>query len=127
MSQSLDIETIGRRQIVRVHGDLDAAVADKVRTALESRLVQGLVVVVDCAEIGLVDSHGLSCLICAHYAAGNAGAGFELRHVPPSMRRVIQAAGIGGLFTETETAPGSHVLSVGAAAHRPAAREGHRA
>lgn len=102
MNQRLDIQSMGRKHIVTIHGDLDLAVADEVRTALESGMAPGSAVEVDCSQIGAVDCHGLSSLICAHYAAGDMGADFELRHVPPAMRRALQAAGISGLFPEED-------------------------
>ena len=123
MNQRLDIQSTGHRQIVTIHGDLDLAVADEVRTALESGMAPGSAVEVDCSQVGVVDRHGLGSLICAHYLACDMGADFELRHVPPAMRRALQAAGISGLFPENDGPAGSEERAVAhSARRRPAAR-----
>ncbi|NUR30861.1 MAG: STAS domain-containing protein [Catenulispora sp.] len=81
-----------------LHGDVDLAVADQVRDALEKQVATGKSVLVDCTGIAFIDSRGLSALICARRAANQASVGFQLLGVSEPMRRAMRAAGIDDLF-----------------------------
>src|SRR2546423_11989115 len=98
MNSCLDVTTVRGHQVVAIRGEIDLAVADEVRDVLEQQVASGGPVQVDCSEIASIDSRGLSSLICARYAASAAAVGFQLLHVSEPMRRVLEAAGVEGLF-----------------------------
>ncbi|WP_344662407.1 STAS domain-containing protein [Catenulispora subtropica] len=85
------------RQVVKLRGDFDLAVADDVRAALQRQIASGAVLV-DCSDVDFIDSRGLSALICARYSAVKAAVSFQLLDVPERMHRTMRAAGIDDLF-----------------------------
>lgn len=56
-----------------VCGELDLAVTDRLREAIEAHAAPGTAVVVDLRGLEFMDSTGLSTLIAAHGAAGRQG------------------------------------------------------
>ena len=86
------------RRVVAIQGDVDLAVAEEVRDALEKQVAGGKSVLVDCSGIAFIDSRGLSALICARHAANQAAVGFQLAGVSEPMHRAMRAAGIDDLF-----------------------------
>ncbi|MFH0521398.1 STAS domain-containing protein [Streptomyces sp. M41] len=81
---------------VTLTGDLDYdtcnSVLHQVRTALqEHEGVQDLHL--DCRELGMVDSMGLSTLLQIHRSAGRDGIVFHLDNIGPSLRRLLEITG----------------------------------
>lgn len=98
MERCLEIRSTAGRRVVALHGDVDLAVADQVRDALEKQVAAGRPVLVDCTGIAFIDSRGLSALICARHAANQASVSFQLAGVSEPMHRAMRAAGIDDLF-----------------------------
>ncbi|MER7479791.1 STAS domain-containing protein [Streptomyces sp. NPDC126510] len=78
-------------------GDLDydscAELLQRVRTALD---VGGKAeeLHLDCRELGLVDSMGLSTLLQIHRSACRDGIAFHLDEVGPALRRLLELTGV---------------------------------
>ncbi|MEU3891444.1 STAS domain-containing protein [Streptomyces sp. NPDC029041] len=77
-------------------GDLDydscAELLERVRTALDGGGdVRELHL--DCRELRLVDSMGLSTLLQIHRSAGRDGIAFHLDDVGPALRRLLELTG----------------------------------
>ncbi|MFJ4281522.1 STAS domain-containing protein [Streptomyces massasporeus] len=77
-------------------GDLDYDTCGelllRVRTALDgSREITDLHL--DCRELGLVDSMGLSTLLEIHRSVGRGGVAFHLEGVGPALRRLLELTG----------------------------------
>jgi anti-sigma B factor antagonist len=98
VERCLEVRNLAGKRVVAIHGDVDLAVAEEVRAALEKQVATGLSVLVDCSGIAFIDSRGLSALICARYAANQAKVSFQLVGVSEPMQRAMQAAGIDDLF-----------------------------
>lgn len=49
---------------------------------------------VNCRNLGICDSHGLSVLLMAQRAAGAAGARLQLLDMPPQLVRVLTITGL---------------------------------
>lgn len=102
MSHRYDVKTERGRHVVIVRGDVGQDDADDLRQILEGQVAAGIPVLVDCSKVAFIDARGLGSLICARYAACDAGVGFHLLGVSDSMRQVMRAAGIDDFFPLAE-------------------------
>lgn len=102
MSYRYDVKTERGRHVVIVRGDIAQDDADDLRQLLEGQVAAGIPVLVDCSNVALIDARGLGSLICARYAACDAGVGFHLLAVSEPMRQVMRAAGIDDFFPLVE-------------------------
>ncbi|MDQ0712269.1 anti-anti-sigma factor [Streptomyces luteogriseus] len=105
-------------------GDLDydtcGEALRRVRTALDGRR-EGTDLHLDCRELQLVDSMGLSTLLGIHRCAGRDGIAFHLDGVRPALRRLLELTGT----YEYLTSPSGPGRPPGAATAAPeAGREG---
>lgn len=76
--------------LLHVEGDVDLDSSAALRQALLEALEQSATVVVDVAEVGFIDSSGLSALVWGHGRAQESGGGLRLRHPSPMLRRLLQ-------------------------------------
>jgi anti-sigma B factor antagonist len=86
--------------VVSIAGEVDLATAPDLATALEQALATtGTAGVrVDCSEVEFMDSAGLRVLIAARGAAGERDRPFELRDPSEQVRRLMEIAGLNGVF-----------------------------
>ena len=84
--------------VVTLHGELDLANAERVRTALIE--VAGSTVVVDLGDLSFLDSSGIAALLGARKRILAAGHGFELRGAQGMVRRVLELTGLAHLLTD---------------------------
>ncbi len=79
-------------QLVVLTGRLDVHTVSAVRDALHAAVEQGEGrLVIDLAEIHLVDATGLGVLVGTQRRAQRAGRRIELRGTPPRLRRLLRA------------------------------------
>jgi anti-anti-sigma factor len=90
------------RVVVEAGGEVDLAVADRLWTELESRLVPGGRVVLDCTDVTFLDSTGLQVLLRAVQTAAAVGAGFELAGRSEAVSRTLVLAGLADMFPPTD-------------------------
>lgn len=77
-------------ELVALRGSLDASTVADVRLALHAALDAGTGdLVVDLAEVVLLDATGLGVLVGAHRRAGRFGRRLILRRVPPRIERLL--------------------------------------
>lgn len=83
----------GTPALVRPAGDVDLATAPELRSVLLTRVGPGDTVL-DLAGVPFLDSTGISVLVAAHRAAGEAGHRLVLRGVEGIARRALEALGL---------------------------------
>jgi anti-sigma B factor antagonist len=90
----------GQREI-QVAGELDLAVAERLREALER--CQGPHVLVDLADCRFIDSTGIATLVRAHQSAAGEGRLLAVHSPRDQVRRVFEISGLtaNGLVFET--------------------------
>ncbi|MFF8017617.1 STAS domain-containing protein [Streptomyces sp. NPDC007929] len=88
-------------------GDLDfdtcAELLRRVRTALGARR-EVTDLHLDCRELNLVDSMGLSTLLEIHRSTGLDGIAFHLEGVGPALRRLLELTGTYAYLTSPQRA-----------------------
>jgi anti-sigma B factor antagonist len=87
------------RPVVRVHGEIDIATADRFRATIAESLQRDSRLVIDLAETSFMDSTGLSVLIRAYHDTGRVKEAVQLRAVPAAVRRTLEISGISELVT----------------------------
>lgn len=79
-------------QLVALRGSLDASTVADVREALHAALDAGTGdLVVDLADVVLLDATGLGVLVGTHRRAGRCGRRLVLRNVPVRIERLLIA------------------------------------
>ena len=91
--------------VVHASGDLDAVAGSGFRRAVQAAASGGApLVVVDMAQVGFLDSAGLSALFGVHRQLP-AGQRLALANVPRRMQRVLQITAVGTLLLVHEQGP----------------------
>lgn len=92
--------------VVEVSGDVDMAVSGQLSEVLEPLVAAGDVVL-DCSAVTFFDSMGLRTVVVAIQQAKQAGTVFDL--VPSAaVARVLEPAGMAGIFTVHDIPPQAH-------------------
>jgi stage II sporulation protein AA (anti-sigma F factor antagonist) len=84
--------------VVETAGEIDLAVADRWRAAIEAGITAGAHVVLDCSAITFMDSMGLRVLVQVADLAKETGAELTLAACSAPVLRVIEVAGLDGMF-----------------------------
>ena len=87
---------------VVVHGEVDAATADLLDAAL--RAGAGATggtgdLVLDCTDLGFIDSSGLSVLVTTHQRLSSESRTLIVLSPPPAARRLFEIAGLDQVLT----------------------------
>jgi len=97
------VERPGEALILR--GSVDASTVAEVRQLLHAALEAGVGdLVVDLAEVQLLDATGLGMLVGTHRRAGRCGRRLVLRRVPPRIERLLVATRLNRVL-QIERAP----------------------
>jgi anti-anti-sigma factor len=91
------IEADGSK-VVELHGDIDLAVVEPLRDCMISGVEKGLHILVDLADVTLIDCACLGALVQAGDLAGRRGQALCLVAPPPVVRRTLAAAGLDTAF-----------------------------
>ena len=83
--------------LLHLPGELDAASASMLASALDPLISRGGVVGLDLAELTFMDSTGIKALCEATQRLGERGR-IVLFKPPPAVLRVLEIAGLGGVF-----------------------------
>lgn len=97
MTTVVDDETV---TVVELHGDIDGEVVAPLQDYVTAGIEQGLDVLVDLAEVTLIDSASLDTLVGAGHRAARRGTGFCLVAVPPKVLLQLAGAGLDDVFLE---------------------------
>jgi anti-anti-sigma factor len=85
--------------VVTAAGEIDAATADTVATAVSDALSDGYKrVLLDFAQVTFIDSTGLGMLVKSHRAAEASQAWFAVVHPTPQTRKLIRVLGLDQLL-----------------------------
>jgi anti-anti-sigma factor len=85
--------------LVTAAGEIDAATAETLSTAVIGALEDGYPrVVVDFAQVTFIDSTGLGVLVKAHRTAVGRDAEFGVMHPTPQTRKLIKVLGLDQLL-----------------------------
>jgi anti-sigma B factor antagonist len=83
-----------------VFGEVDASVADELRSAFLSALGDGAQsLVIDCSKLTFIDSSGLSAIITANRAANLQFGSVTIRNASPMVLRVLDITGLDQVVT----------------------------
>jgi anti-sigma B factor antagonist len=95
----VDIEDRSDHAVVTAVGEIDAATADLVATAVSDALSDGYkCVLLDFAQVTFIDSTGLGVLVKSHRAAEAAQSWFAVVHPTPQTRKLIRVLGLDKLL-----------------------------
>lgn len=91
----VDIEDRVDHAVVTAAGEIDAATADTVATAVAGALNDGYkLVILDFAHVTFIDSTGLGMLVKSHRTAVGVDARFAVVHPTPTTRKLIRVLGL---------------------------------
>jgi anti-sigma B factor antagonist len=100
----VDIEDRGDHAVVTASGEIDAATADMLSTAVQGALADDYPrVLADFAQVTFIDSTGLGVLVKSHRSAVAAGAVFAVVHPTPQTRKLIRVLGLDQLLHVYDT------------------------
>ena len=86
--------------VLRVSGDVDVSHALVLRGVLGDLLAEPTPrVLIDCSEIGFVDSAGVGLLVTGHRRAQEAGGRLDLAGVQPAVAHILQLTRADRLLT----------------------------
>jgi anti-sigma B factor antagonist len=96
---SVDSVRADREVVVSVHGTLDTAAAHLIARQLLELLAEPIrTITLHLGAVTFIDSSGIGVLTIARTHAHQRGIRFFLRAVPPTVRAVLQAAGMTDFF-----------------------------
>ena len=84
--------------VVWAVGEVDMAVARRLGAEIDSHLVPGSTVALDCTGVTFMDSSGLRVLVRALRLAEEVQAEFVLTSVPEPVAKVLKLSGLAGFF-----------------------------
>jgi stage II sporulation protein AA (anti-sigma F factor antagonist) len=93
------------RVVLTVAGDLDLAAHKHFQAAVDEAWDGSSDLVVDCSGVTFLDSMGLRVLVTTIQRATDNGRSVALAAPSRPVVRVLDLAGVRGLFTEVETVP----------------------
>jgi anti-anti-sigma factor len=95
-----DLEATGDTAVLRLAGELDLAVEERMRDALDALLASPAeTVVVDLRALAYMDSTGVQRLLAAQVAADESGRRMRVL-LGDAARRILVLCGVVGRFTE---------------------------
>jgi anti-anti-sigma factor len=99
----LETETKGSSALVRIRGDLDLQVVERVTDAL-TRLEsdEPELLVIDLSHLSFMDSTGMAAIAAASIRAGEAGRRFAIVMPPGGVRQAIEITGLEEVITTTD-------------------------
>lgn len=92
--------------VLTVAGDVDLAAHSRFEAELaEAWDGSSSDLVIECSQVAFLDSMGLRVLVHALQRAADSGRSVTLAAAPEPVLRVLDLAGVRGLFTEVEAVP----------------------
>jgi len=94
MLTSATVDTYTATAVLSVAGDVDLAVAPDLRAAINQALaLDAGTLTIDLARVTFLDSSGIAALIHGRITADVIGTRFQIRNLPPIVRRVLEITG----------------------------------
>jgi anti-sigma B factor antagonist len=88
---AIDEQRRGDTVVLTLHGELDLASVDEVRTRLDALREDGAPVLLDIDELDFMDSSGLRLMLDAAEASDAVGWPFSLTHGPEQVKRLFES------------------------------------
>jgi stage II sporulation protein AA (anti-sigma F factor antagonist) len=104
MEFSCTAQQSGERVVVTVTGDVDLAAHTLFQERVERWLSPATDLVVDCSQVSFMDSMGLRVLVYLRQQVLRYGRTITLQDPSTPVLRVLELAGVKGLFTQTSAA-----------------------
>jgi anti-anti-sigma factor len=99
----LETETQGGSALVRIRGDLDLQVVDRVTDELLRIESDGPgLLVIDLSRLSFMDSTGMGVIAAAHLRAGEANRRFAVVIPPPGVRQAFERTKLTEVMTATD-------------------------
>jgi anti-anti-sigma factor len=99
----LETETKGSSALVRIRGDLDLQVVERVTDALTRvESDEPELLVIDLSHLSFMDSTGMAAIAAASIRAGEAGRRFAIVMPPGGVRQAIEITGLEEVITTTD-------------------------
>ncbi len=96
---TVDTTFEGDRARVVVQGEVDAATAGRIESALNDAIDRGTATIdVDLGGVGFIDSSGLRVLIVGRQRATEAGIGLRVVATTPAVERLFELTGLAESF-----------------------------
>ncbi|WP_221329223.1 STAS domain-containing protein [Actinoplanes sp. L3-i22] len=99
------VHTMTGMCLIRLVGDVDLAVAARLRATLAAAVAEQPWIIVDLSRVGAIDSVALGVLAAAGQAARRGPGGLLLAAAPPFVTEVLRAARLSTVFTMFATVP----------------------
>jgi len=90
MQLEIDVATGAQSTVIRLAGELDGSVAERVRQYIEPYLTRGRSVIADLSGLSFADSTGLSVLVQCHNAARAVGSRFWVENARGEVAMVLE-------------------------------------
>jgi anti-sigma B factor antagonist len=99
----LETETKGSSALVRIRGDLEFQVVERVTDALTRvESDEPELLVIDLSHLSFMDSTGMATIAAASIRAGDAGRRFAIVMPPAGVRQAIEITGLEEVITTTD-------------------------
>jgi len=99
----LETEAEGNSALVRIRGDLDLQVVERVTEALTQIESDELeLLVIDLSRVSFMDSSGMGAIAAAHIRAGEAGRRFAIVRPPAGVRQAFDRTRLDEVITITD-------------------------
>lgn len=103
------LEITRERDAFRLSGEIDLSNVDQLATTLSPEVRDGNHLVLDCSELGFIDSTGMAALLAICKGLGVSGR-LTLRTVPSAVAKAAHVLGLDRVpnleFTDARPAPG---------------------
>ncbi len=99
----IDVTTAGGRTLVRLWGEVDAALRADASTSMAQALTSTAPIVVDATGVTFIDSSGLAFVLQLHLAAAETGQRLTLRDPHRELVDRLDLLGIAGEFELEES------------------------
>ncbi|WP_309133989.1 STAS domain-containing protein [Cellulomonas sp.] len=99
---AIRVEPEDGRAVVRLVGEIDAALRAEASASMGMALMSGLPVVIDATDATFVDSSGVAFVLQLHLAASEAGIPVTLRDPHRVLREVLDMVGLSVVIPDDE-------------------------
>ncbi|MCL1869828.1 MAG: STAS domain-containing protein [Promicromonosporaceae bacterium] len=104
-SGGIDLVRGDEASVVRMWGEIDAALRAEAGAALAGALEQDHPVIVDATQVDFIDSAGVAFLVQLCRLGSDEGLKVSLRNPPPVVAEVLHLVGVEGVICEERTTP----------------------
>ena len=100
ISMKFELAKSGNLLIVRVAGELDHHFADEIRMRIDAEIMKPPVtnILFDFNNLSFMDSSGIGLILGRQRIMESFGGGVAVKNPSPSVRRIIQVAGLSRLI-----------------------------